>query len=130
MDDAASVSATELLYQLTGEALISREEVTQVLRAWQQGDVRLAVLDLHRAQIHRSIPEKWLLRDLAALLFSTLDLGLSRRAWLRFVRIYRDRPLQEVFAQEGGFWARVQARAEALYAKGATKGLVDGSYQA
>ena len=37
MDDAVQVSATELLYQLTGEALISREEVAQVLRAWQQG---------------------------------------------------------------------------------------------
>ena len=32
------------------------------------------------------LPQRWRLRDLAALLFSTLDLGYSRRDWLRFVR--------------------------------------------
>ena len=97
-------------------------------QAWAAGHVNLAVLDLHRAQIHARIPEKWLLRDLAALLFSTLDLGLARGAWLRFVRIYRDRPLRDVFAEEGEFWRRVLERAETLYAKGATKGLVTGDY--
>ncbi|MFV2089968.1 MAG: lipopolysaccharide core heptose(I) kinase RfaP, partial [Pseudomonadales bacterium] len=53
----------------------------------------LGVLDLHRALIFDTLPDHWRQRDLAALLYSSLDLPLSRRAWLRFVRIYTGRPL-------------------------------------
>ncbi len=92
------------------------------------GEVRLAVIDLHRAQIHTKIPERWLLRDLAALLFSTFDLPFDSRTWLRFIRIYRGRPLQEVFAEEGDFWRGVYKRALLLYEKGKRKGLVKGNF--
>lgn len=98
-------------------------------RAFAEGKVQLAVIDLHRAQIHAVIPRRWLRRDLAALLFSVLDLPLSRSAWLRFVRVYRDRPLQQVFADEGGFWRGVYVRALTLYRKGLEKGLVQGRFQ-
>ncbi|MDP6375018.1 MAG: lipopolysaccharide core heptose(I) kinase RfaP [Pseudomonadales bacterium] len=97
--------------------------------AWREGEVKLAVLDLHRAQIHDRIPREWLLRDLAALLFSTLDLGLSRYAWLRFVRRYRGRDLHDVFDEEGKFWRLVHARAQQLYRKGESKGLVSGAFR-
>jgi heptose I phosphotransferase len=96
--------------------------------AWATGQVELAVLDLHRAQLHARIPRRWLLRDLAALLYSSLDLGLDARAWLRFVRLYRGRPLAEVVAAEGDFWRAVHARAERLYRKGAARGLVTGRW--
>lgn len=86
----------------------------------------LAVIDLHRAAIHRPIPRKWLRRDLAALLFSVLDAPLSRRDWLRFLTEYRARPWREVLADEGPFWAGVERRAQALYRKGRRKGLVSG----
>ncbi|MCZ6643896.1 MAG: lipopolysaccharide core heptose(I) kinase RfaP [Gammaproteobacteria bacterium] len=99
------------------------------IEPYARGEVRLAVIDLHRAQIHTEIPQRWLLRDLAALLFSTLDLGLNSRAWFRFIRIYRGRPLQEVFAEEGEFWRNVYERALALYEKGERKGLVKGRFR-
>jgi len=95
--------------------------------AWQQGRVDLAVIDLHRAQIHERLPARWLRRDLAALLYSTLDLPLSRRDWLRFVRVYRGRPLRDVMRDEGRFWAGVRRRALVLYAKGQRKGLIRGN---
>jgi heptose I phosphotransferase len=98
-------------------------------QALQQGRVQLAVLDLHRAQIHGAIPRRWLRRDLAALLFSVLDLPVSRREWLRFVRVYRGRPLPDVWREEGPFWNRVYRRALALYRKGRRKGLVTGRWQ-
>jgi heptose I phosphotransferase len=98
--------------------------------AWQRGTVDLAVIDLHRAQIRRHIPRRWLRRDLAALLFSVLDLPLTRRDWLRFLRVYRGRPLREVLDGEAGFWDGVVRRAEALYHKGQRKGLVQGRYRA
>lgn len=89
----------------------------------------LGVLDLHRALIFDELPRKWRLRDLAALLYSSLDLGLSRRAWLRFVRVYTGRPLREVFAEEGEFWLAVHQRACDLYAKGLRKNLVRGRFK-
>jgi len=99
------------------------------INEYARGEVRLAVIDLHRAQMHTEIPQRWLLRDLAALLFSTLDLPLDSRAWLRFIRIYRGRPLQEVFAEEGDFWRSVYERALVLYEKGKRKGLVKGNFR-
>jgi len=86
------------------------------------------VLDLHRALIFDNVPEKWRLRDLAALLYSSLDLGINRRAWLRFVRVYTDKPLREVFAEDGDFWLAVYRRACDLYAKGRRKNLVRGNF--
>jgi heptose I phosphotransferase len=88
----------------------------------------LAVLDLHRALIFEHLPVRWRERDLAALLYSTLDLPLSRRSWLRFVREYSGRPLREVFDEDGAFWFRVYRRALALYRKGARKGLTRGRF--
>lgn len=97
--------------------------------AWADGEARLAVIDLHRAQIRRRIPQRWLRRDLAALLFSVLDLPLTRRDWLRFLRVYRNAPLRDVLAAETPLWGAVRRRAEALYAKGRRKGLVQGRYR-
>lgn len=97
--------------------------------AYARGEVDLAVIDLHRAQVRRRVPRRWLRRDLAALLFSVLDLPLSERDRLRFVRAYRNRPLPEVLREEGGLWRSVRQRADALYRKGARKGLVLGLHR-
>ena len=93
------------------------------------GRVELAVLDLHRARRFAELPDRWRRRDLAALLFSSLDLGLTPREWLRFVRLYTGKPLKETFARDGAFWRSVLARAEKLYDEGLRKGLVTGSYR-
>lgn len=92
-------------------------------------DLDLGVLDLHRALIFDEIPENWRLKDLAALLYSSLDLPVSRLSWLRFVRIYTGRPLQVTFAEEGDFWEGVYARALKLYRKGQRKSLTRGNFQ-
>ena len=97
--------------------------------AWQQGRAELAVIDLHRALRFSQLPDRWRKRDLAALLFSVLDLPVHQRTWLRFVRHYRGKPLKEIFAQEGDFWRAVYARASALYRKGEKKGLTQGRFQ-
>lgn len=76
----------------------------------------LVLIDLHRVQMRRRIPTRWLLKDLAGLLFSALDCGLTTRDLLRFLKEYRQRPWREVLAAEGGFWRRVSRRAGRLYA--------------
>jgi heptose I phosphotransferase len=90
---------------------------------------QLGVLDLHRALLFDELSDRWRQRDLAALLYSSLDLPLSERSWLRFVRIYRGRPLKEIFAEEGAFWRSVYKRALRLYDKGTRKGLTRGNFQ-
>ncbi len=97
--------------------------------AYARGVVDLAVIDLHRAQVRRRVPGRWLRRDLAALLYSVLDLPLSERDWLRFVRAYRNRPLPQIMREEGHLWRSVRRRADALYRKGVRKGLVQGRYR-
>ncbi len=98
---------------------------------WRKQQVHLTVIDLHRALIFPTVPQRWLERDLAALLFSTLDLGLSKRDWLRFVRRYRGgRDLRKIFAEEADLWRRVYTRAIKLYFKGVRKGLSEGHFYA
>ncbi len=91
--------------------------------AWATGEVRLAVIDLHRARRLDPIPDYWRKRDLAALLFSILDAPLHRHARLRFLRIYSGCPLREALTTRSTFWQSVHRRALRLYRKGAGKGL-------
>lgn len=89
----------------------------------------LAVLDLHRALIFSEIPEHWRKKDLAALLYSALDLPVGQRSWLRFVRVYTGRPLKETFSEQGDFWRQVHERARKLYRKGMRKSLTRGNFE-
>jgi heptose I phosphotransferase len=94
--------------------------------AHAEGRIELAVLDLHRARIYRRVPGRWRRRDLAALLYASLELPIGRRNWYRFLRVYRGRPLREILTEERRFWRRVERRARALYRKGIRKGYVQG----
>ncbi len=127
-----TVAVAEFAKALHGSGVIHRDfyvcHLLAEIEPYARGEVHLAVIDLHRAQIHAEVPRRWLLRDLAALLFSTLDLPIDSRGWLRFIRIYRGRPLREVFAEEGDFWRDVYERALRLYEKGKRKGLVKGHF--
>lgn len=98
--------------------------ICHLLKSVRDPDAEMAVLDLHRALLFDDgVPMRWRRRDLAALLYSVLELPLSRRAWLRFIRIYTGQPLQQVFAQQRPFWESVYRRALRLQAKGERKGL-------
>jgi heptose I phosphotransferase len=79
--------------------------------------LRLYVIDLHRAQIRRRTPRRWLIKDLAGLYFSALDAALTRTDRLRFIRAYEQKPLREVFRNRGRFWQRVERTAFALHRK-------------
>lgn len=61
---------------------------------------KLSLIDLHRAHVREQVPRRWRDKDLAALYFSALGIGLTRRDLLRFLRIYFARPLRRVLAEE------------------------------
>lgn len=74
----------------------------------QPGRLRISLVDLHRAQIRRRVPERWRNKDLAALHFSTLDIGLTQRDRLRFLRLYFSRPLRAILKEEKALLAFLQ----------------------
>lgn len=87
---------------------------------------RLSLIDLHRAQVRRHTPRRWRDKDLAALYFSALDIGLTQRDRLRFLCTYFGRPLRQILREESalltmleGEAARLLARYRRKYAPGA-----------
>lgn len=79
--------------------------------------VRLSLIDLHRAQTRAATPRRWRDKDLAALYFSALDIGLTRRDRLRFLKNYFQRPLRRVLDEEAHLLDWLERKADKLYAR-------------
>ena len=80
-------------------------------------DFRLSLIDLHRAQTRAATPRRWRDKDLAALYFSALEIGLTRRDVLRFLRAYFERPLRDILREENALLARLEREAQRLLAR-------------
>ncbi|MGZ9708353.1 lipopolysaccharide core heptose(I) kinase RfaP [Pseudomonas sp. GNP013] len=78
---------------------------------------KLSVIDLHRAQTRARISHRWRNKDLAALYFSALDIGLTRRDKLRFLKGYFQQPLRRILAEESALLQWLQGKADKLYAR-------------
>ncbi|AQT61615.1 lipopolysaccharide core heptose(I) kinase RfaP [Cellvibrio mixtus] len=78
-----------------------------------QPDIYL--IDLHRAQCRVRVPLRWQIKDLAALYYSTLNLGFSRRDILRFLMVYFDCPMREILEQKPLLLKQIQSRALKIY---------------
>lgn len=81
------------------------------------GETHLYLIDLHRMQLRARTPGTARMKDMAALYFSALDIGLTERDCLRFVHRYFDAPLAQSLRGEMAFWSRVDRRARKLYHK-------------
>lgn len=77
--------------------------------------LKLYLIDLHRAQIRAKVPERWKIKDLAGLYFSSKDIGLSKRDYYRFMQVYRQLPVKDILRNERHFWEKVRKRGEELY---------------
>lgn len=78
---------------------------------------RLYVMDLHRAQMRHHTPQRWLIKDLAGLHFSSLDFAISQRDYLRFLTHYFQMPLRPLLQQHGALLKKIEQRALKLYKK-------------
>lgn len=78
-------------------------------------NIKLYLIDLHRAQLRASVPERWMIKDLAGLYFSSKDIGLTQRDLYRFMKYYRNKDLRAVVDKETKFWQKVKKRGEQLY---------------
>ncbi len=78
---------------------------------------RLSLIDLHRAQVRAVTPRRWRDKDLAALYFSALDIGLTGRDLMRFLAVYFARPLRSVINDEARLLERLTRTARKLQAR-------------
>lgn len=75
------------------------------------------LIDLHRAQIRKQVPKRWLIKDLSGIYFSTLDFNFSERDYLRFLHIYFDQPLRNILKNEAALLKTIHQKAWKLYKK-------------
>lgn len=73
----------------------------------------LYLMDLHRAQIRRRVPRRWLVKDLGGLYYSALDIDLTGRDVLRFIRHYCGGRLPR--GSEWRLWQAAHQRAGRIY---------------
>lgn len=78
-----------------------------------QNKIKLYLIDLHRVLLHQKTSVNDNMKDIAALYFSSMDIGLTRRDYLRFKRYYAT-GLQGCTPV---FWGKVENRASKLYVK-------------
>jgi heptose I phosphotransferase len=76
-----------------------------------QEENHLILIDLHRALVKKHLGQRWVIKDIAGLYFSAMDIGLSRRDLFRFIRMYSGNSLRVVLEKEAAFWQKVERRA-------------------
>ena len=76
---------------------------------------RLYLIDLHRAQMRAQVPTRWLVKDLASLYFSAVDIGLTQRDVVRFLRHYLGPQVSRRLKESPDFWHKVIKRTDKLY---------------
>ena len=81
------------------------------------GPLHLYLMDLHRAQVRPKTPRRWIVKDIAGIYFSSMDLALTRRDIYRFIRTYTGLPLREALDSRRKFWIAVESKANKQYAK-------------
>jgi len=86
---------------------LSREALSEALH--------LSLIDLHRVQIRKRTPMRWVVKDIGGLYFSSMRIGLTRRDLYRFMQVYRDTTLRVALREDGKFWSRCHLRACSLY---------------
>ncbi len=75
--------------------------------------IELYLIDLHRMLIHKTSDYHDNMKDIAALYFSSMDMGLTTRDYLRFKYYYA----KNFLPAKTEFWQMVVDRANKLYAK-------------
>ncbi|MGI4838837.1 MAG: lipopolysaccharide core heptose(I) kinase RfaP [Janthinobacterium lividum] len=75
---------------------------------------KLSVIDLHRAQTRSRISRRWRDKDLAALYFSALGIGLTQRDKLRFLQGYFQQPLRQILRDEASLLGWLDGKANKL----------------
>lgn len=80
-----------------------------------QPDLRVSLIDLHRAFSSLRLRRRWIIKDIGSLYYSCLHLNLTQRDLLRFMRTYEPRGLRYAVSRNADFWQAVSTKANSLY---------------
>jgi heptose I phosphotransferase len=84
--------------------------------------LKISLIDLHRAQIRSRTPLRWRVKDIASLYFSAMDIGLTQRDFYRFMKLYQQKGLRDCLQDKEGFWGRVARQGNKLWLRKERKG--------
>ena len=76
--------------------------------------IKLSVIDLHRAQIRDKVPTRWRDKDLIGLYFSSTKIGLTNRDIWRFLKVYFNKPIKTILRDEHKLITSAQQKAERI----------------
>ncbi|GAB1437935.1 lipopolysaccharide core heptose(I) kinase RfaP [Providencia sp.] len=75
-----------------------------------EDDLKISVIDLHRAQLRNSVPIRWRNKDLIGLYYSSLNIGLTQRDIFRFMKLYFELPLRKILQQEASLITKAESK--------------------
>jgi len=93
-----------------------RIPLSQLQHSAQTRSPQIYVMDLHRAQVRSRTPVRWIVKDLAGLLFSSFNLGLTQRDILRLATAYGGLSVRATLQDSLPFWRKVLRKAERIRA--------------
>lgn len=79
-----------------------------------ESELKVSVIDLHRAQIRSKVPRRWRDKDLIGLYFSSLNIGLTQRDIWRFLQVYFEAPLSAILRDETKLLSAAKIKAEKI----------------
>ncbi|HHZ9913323.1 TPA: lipopolysaccharide core heptose(I) kinase RfaP, partial [Escherichia coli] len=77
----------------------------------KEEELKISVIDLHRAQLRTRVPRRWRDKDLIGLYFSSMNISLTQRDIWRFMKEYFVAPLKDILKQEQGLLSQAEAKA-------------------
>jgi len=84
-------------------------------------NIKLYLMDLHRVGQHKSLPERWAVKDIAGLLYSALfdsdGIVLNRGDIIRFIKAYTGETAHSAVLSHRDFWRKVLQRIMRTYKK-------------
>lgn len=84
-------------------------------------DLHIYLMDLHRVEQYDTLPERWAVKDIAGLLYSSLfdskGIILNRSDIIRFIEAYTGKPWREAIVSRRNFWQKVLQRVIRTYKK-------------
>ena len=87
-------------------------------------NLKISLIDLHRAQIREEVPNRWRDKDLVALYFSSLHINLTRTDYCFFLKNYFPQtPLKAILARENKFLRSIDKKAKKIAERTIRKGL-------
>ncbi len=87
-----------------------------------QQDLKISLIDLHRAQLRKHTPERWIVKDIASLYYSSMDIGLTQRDFFRFMKLYQQCSLRDCLTEYMDFWQKVDKQGHKLWQRKQRKG--------